>query len=162
METSTWKCPRCGEVNAPTVGSAGYPERQQTCPACGLEVDVEPPAKPVVTFTASEAKPALSAKEYQRQIRSQTRFAVARAMNLVGAIILMVGIPIAACSDLFTGVFGRFDGPAGPQGETILAIAGAAAVTIVLELTVWALYQVAIVVFDMADTLLDIGRRDRT
>lgn len=158
MNTSTWKCPACGEVNPPTVGSAGYPERQQTCPACGLEVEVEPPAKPVVALTSADAMPALSAKEYQRQIRSQTRFAVARAMSLVGAVVLMVAIPIAVSSDLFTGVFGRFDGPDGPQRDTLVAIGAAAGVLIVLELTVWAFYQVSVVVFDIADTLLDIGR----
>lgn len=160
-------CPHCKTVQYFTTESLG---KGTECTACGLKyfgpktinddgVKVVPAdAPPVSSPTPLAAIPAHvlhdSPEEYLGRLRKQTRFGAARGMMRALALLCGIGVLLLGLAS-FAGMAATF-GVGGLGGGAVSLGA-----TFLLEVIIVAAYQFSVVILDIADALIDIGRKTR-
>ncbi len=160
-------CPSCKTPQYFTAESLG---KGAECTACGLKyfapktinddgVKVLPAeAPPISASVPLAAIPAQgihdSPEEYLGRLRKQTRFGAAR--GIMRALALLCGICV-----LLIGLAGVAGMAAAPSMGGLGGGAVSLGVTFLLEVIVVAAYQFSVVILDIADALIDIGRKSR-
>jgi hypothetical protein len=154
-----WTCPRCQEQNRSTINAAGFVLKEQTCATCGMKVEAEVSEVEAATVAAQFLKsetPESTSAEYHTFLRDNTRFRIARGVARANAGLLLILFSVYVIWEVF---YGSLSKELAIRDELAFKILVASGVITIWTFVCWAGYQATIVVFDIADALIDIGRR---